>query len=127
MTIGFHHFMRMWLCLELRCKRNYNLAVLASMRVFNFCVSIIFPLIFNFPRINATCGFNFPSACNNHVAYDTIYSKKKNVTSASHSRLTISIISLSSTVSVASAFPDLGFPLYTSPFFKSRAIEKKSH
>lgn len=42
--------------------------------------------------------------------------KKKN-------ELTISIISLSSIVKVVSAFPDVGCPLYTSPFFKSKAVE----
>lgn len=73
----------------------YNLASVFNSGT-NFCVNIMFPVIFSFPFINACCGFNLPSA--------------------------ISTISASATVNVVSTLP-VGVPAKTSPFFKSKANE----
>lgn len=80
--------------------RAYNLA-----SVFNngtsFCVSIMFPVIFNLPFMNATCGLILPNAMS---------TKSESVTDNVVSGLT----------------PSAGLPSYTVPFFKSSAVHTRT-
>lgn len=68
----------------------------------SFCVSIMFPVIFNLPFMNATCGFILPNA---------ISTKSVSVTDNVVSGLT----------------PSAGLPSYTVPFFKSSAETHKQN